>query len=126
MDRGGRAAIHENDFDAEVSVQGMRMEVALIGTADKTVKRQLDYLLHDLHIQAQKRAIEAVNVDIRHLEFMSSSCLDSLAWWVGAVQELPPDRRYRIVFLASPIIYWQQRCLHALSNLAHEIMSVQV
>jgi hypothetical protein len=125
MDRGWREAIHEDDFDAEASVQGTNMQVALTGTADLTVKRQLDYFLHNLHAQAQKRALGQVSVDVRRLEFMNSSCLKSLAWWVGAVQEQPPDRRYRIVFLSSPTMYWQRLSLGNLANLAHDIISVE-
>ncbi len=125
MDRGWREAIHEEDFEAEANVQGAHMQVALTGTADLTVKRQLDYFLHNLHTQAQKRALGEVSVDLRRLEFMNSSCLKSLAWWVSAVQEQPPDRRYRIVFLSSPTMYWQRRSLSALAKLAQEIISVE-
>jgi hypothetical protein len=125
MDKAWREVIHEEDFNAEAKVHGKEMEVALTGTADLTVKRQLDYFLHNLHSQAQKRALGQVSVDLRRLEFMNSSCLKSLAWWVNAVQEQPPDRRYRIIFLSSPTMYWQRRSLGALANLAHEIISVE-
>lgn len=125
MASGWREAIHEDDFDAEANVQGTRMQVALTGTADLTVKQQLDYFVHDLHTQAQKQALGLVSVDMRRLEFMNSSCLKSLAWWVSAVQEQPPDRRYRIVFLSSPTMYWQRRSLNALAKLAREIISVE-
>ncbi len=125
MDKGWREAIHENDFDAEASVHGAHMDVALTGTADLTVKRQLDYFLHNLHAQAQRQALGEVSVDLRRLEFMNSSCLKSLAWWVNTVQEQPPERRYRITFLSSPTMYWQRRSLNALANLAQEIISVE-
>jgi hypothetical protein len=125
MDRSWREIIHERDFDAEASVQGTHMDVALTGTADLTIKRQLDYFLHNLHAQAQKRALHDVSVDMRRLEFMNSSCLKSLAWWVGAVQEQPPERRYRIVFLSSPTMYWQRRSLGALTNIANDVISVE-
>jgi len=118
-------AIRENDFSAEASVKGRLMEVALSGTADPTVKGHLDRLVHSLHAEAQRRALIGVNVDVRRLEFMDSSCLKSFAWWIGTVQELPSEGRYRIVFLSSPTIYWQRRSLNALAGLAGDIMSVQ-
>jgi hypothetical protein len=64
-------------------------------------------------------------VDVRRLEFMNSSCLDSLAWWISTVEEQPAEDRYRIVFLSSPTVYWQRRSLNALAGMAGDIISVQ-
>jgi hypothetical protein len=124
-DRGWREVIQEDGFQAEASVESAYMQVALNGTADLTCKRQLDYFLHNLHAQTLKHALNKVSVDLRRLEFIDSSCLKSLAWWVGAVQEQPPDRRYRIVFLSSPTMYWQRQSLGALASMANEIISVE-
>ena len=118
-------AIRENDFSAEASVRGRMMEVSLSGTADIAVKGNLDRLVHSLHSEAQRLALIGVNVDVRRLEFMDSSCLKSLAWWIGTVHELPAEGRYRIVFLSSPTVYWQRRSLNALAGLAGDVMSVQ-
>jgi len=101
------------------------MEVALGGTADLKVKGHLDRFVRSLHAEARRRGLTGVNVDVRRLEFMDSTCFKSFAWWIGTVQDLPVEDRYRIVFLSSPTVYWQRRSLNALAGIAGDIMSVQ-
>ena len=125
MDRTWQEVIRESDFSAEASVQGGHMEVALSGTADLTVKAQLDRFLRTLHAETQRRALSEVSVDVRRLEFMNSSCLKSFVWWISTVEEEPAEARYHIVFLSSPTVYWQRRSLNALVCLAGDIISVQ-
>ena len=118
-------AVRGNDFSAEASVSGRHMDVALSGTAGFMVKGYLDRFLRTLHAEAQRRALTEVSVDMRRLEFMNSSCLNSFAWWISTVQEQPAEDRYRIVFLSSPRVYWLSRSLSALASLAGDIISVQ-
>jgi len=115
----------ENDFAANASIGEGRIMVSLSGTADVTSRNQLDHFLREVHQEAQRRRAEEVTVDVRQLEFMNSSCLKCLVWWVSTVQEQPADAKYRIVFLSSPSVYWQRRSLDALACLAGDIISVQ-
>ena len=64
-------------------------------------------------------------MDLRQLEFMNSSCLKCLMWWVSTVQEQPAEGKYKIEFLSSPSVYWQRRSLDALACLAEDIITVQ-
>ena len=125
MDEPWQEAIRESDFSAAASVRGHQMEVALSGTADFMMKGHLDRFLRALHAEAQRRALTKVNVDVRRLEFMNSSCLSSFAWWISTVQDQPAEGRYHIVFLSSPTVYWQRRSLNALAGMAGDIISVQ-
>jgi hypothetical protein len=115
----------ENDFSAEANTSGQRIQVTLSGTADLTVRSQLDRFLRDVHCEAQRSRVEEVAVDVRQLEFMNSSCLKCFVWWISTVQEQTPDGRYRIVFVSSPTVYWQRRSLNALACLANELITVQ-
>ena len=115
----------ENDFTADASTSERRIQVNLTGTADLTVKSQLDRFLRDVHSEAQRRLAEEVTVDVRQLEFMNSSCLKCFVWWIRTVQEQPGDGKYRIVFVSSPSVYWQRRSLNALACLANEIITIQ-
>ena len=99
--------------------------VSLSGTADVTSRNQLDRFLREVHQEAQRRGAEEVTVDVRQLEFMSSSCLKCLVWWVTTVEDQPSNAKYRIVFMSSPSVYWQRRSLDALTCLADDIISVQ-
>jgi hypothetical protein len=115
----------ENDFTADASTSDRRIRVSLTGTADLTVKSQLDRFLRDVHSEAQRCLAEEVTVDVRQLEFMNSSCLKSLVWWISTVQEQPGEGKYRIIFMSSPSVYWQRRSLNALACLASEIITIQ-
>lgn len=117
--------LQESDFAARASADDRRIQVSLTGTADLTVKVQLDHFLREVHSEAQRCLAEEVTVDVRQLEFMNSSCLKSFVWWISTVQEQPSDGKYRIVFVSSPAVYWQRRSLNALACLANEIISVQ-
>jgi hypothetical protein len=115
----------ENDFTAHASASERRIQVNLTGTADLTVKNQLDHFLRDVHSEAQRCLAEEVTVDMRQLEFMNSSCLKCFVWWISTVQEQPGEGKYRIVFVSSPSVYWQRRSLNALACLANEIITIQ-
>jgi hypothetical protein len=114
----------ENDFAAHASTAERRVLVSLSGTADLTVRNELDHFLREVHQEAQRSRAEEVTVDVRQLEFMNSSCLKCLVWWVSTVQDQPSDAKYRIVFVSSPSVYWQRRSLDALACLAGEIISI--
>jgi hypothetical protein len=115
----------ENDFAANASASERRIAVSLSGTADVTIRNHLDHFLREVHQEAQRCRAEEVTVDVRQLEFMNSSCLKCLVWWVSTVQEQPADGKYKIVFLSSPSVYWQRRSLDALACLADDIISIQ-
>jgi len=117
--------MQEHDFAAHASADERSIHVDLSGTADLTVRSQLDRFLHDVHSEAQRCLAQEVTVDMRQLEFMNSSCLKCFVWWISTVQEQSGDGKYRIVFVASPSIYWQRRSLNALACLANEIISIQ-
>ncbi len=115
----------ENDFSAEANTSGQRIQVSLSGTADLTVRSQLDRFLRDVHSEAQRSRVEEVTVDVRQLEFMNSSCLKCFVWWISTVQEQAAEGRYRIIFVSSPTVYWQRRSLNALACLANELITIQ-
>jgi hypothetical protein len=118
-------AMTETDFAASASSSERRILVSLTGTADLTVKSQLDRFLREVHAQAQRCLAEVVTVDVRQLEFMNSSCLKCFVWWISTVQEQAGEAKYRIVFITSPSVYWQRRSLNALACLADDIITIQ-
>jgi anti-anti-sigma factor len=115
----------ENDFAANASASERTILVSLSGTADITVRDQFDHFLREVHQEAQHCRAEEVTVDVRQLEFMNSSCLKCLVWWISTVQEQPVEGKYRIIFVSSPSVYWQRRSLNALACLAGDIITIQ-
>lgn len=114
-----------DDFAAQASTAERAILVSLTGTADLTVKDQLDLFLREVHSEAQRSLVDEVIVDVRQLEFMNSSCLKSLVWWITTVQKQPGERKYRIVFVSSPSVFWQQRSLNPLACLASDVVTIQ-
>jgi hypothetical protein len=119
------AAVHDVDFTADAQRHARGLTVVLTGNADLNVKSALDGFISAAHDEARRVRAEEVVVDVRGLEFMNSSCLKSLVWWISNVQDQTPEAQYRIVFLSSPALYWQRRSLNALACLASDLVSVQ-
>jgi hypothetical protein len=102
-----------------------RIAVRLTGTADMKAKKPLAAFLVALHKESTKRSVEEVTVDIRDLEFISSSCFKDFVTWLCTVQEGPAEERYKIIFLSNPDVHWQRRSLHSLTCFASDLASVQ-
>jgi hypothetical protein len=96
----------------------------LCGTADLRVTDSVEAILNRVHQKALELAIPEVQVDLRELEFMNSSCFKSFVSWISEVSDLPSGQ-YRIRFLSSPSILWQRRSLHALSCFAAELVTIE-
>jgi hypothetical protein len=119
------APVREQEFSAEASLRDGVLVLTLSGNADLNVKGHLDRFLALVHAEAERRSLRDVEVDVRNLEFMNSSCLKCLVGWIGRIQDEPAARQYHISFKSSPDLFWQRRSLHALSCLASELVSVQ-
>lgn len=121
------APVHEPDFNADARFGGegnATLTVVLTGNADLNVKPMLDHFLGAVHEQSQRQHIPEVEVDVRRLEFMNSSCLKCLVGWISRIQDSPPAEQYRVAFKSSPTMFWQRRSLQALSYLATDLVSV--
>jgi hypothetical protein len=119
------ASVSEADFTAEAGNSNGILTVSLTGNADLNVKTQLDGFLITVHEEARRLSVSDVEVDVRRLEFMNSSCLKTLVGWISRIQDEPPAKQYRVLFRSSPALFWQRRSLHALSCLASDLVSVQ-
>jgi len=101
------------------------MALRLSGNADMNIRPDLHAFLLDVHGAATADKIADVTVDCRSLEFMSSSCLQSVAFWIQQVLEVPQERRYRVTFLASSKRFWQRRSLAAIARFADGAVQVE-
>jgi hypothetical protein len=113
---------------AELRASLNQEEAALIaklcGTADLRVTDSVEAILNRVHQKALELAIAEVQVDLRELEFMNSSCFKSFVSWISEVSDLTTGQ-YRIRFLSNPSILWQRRSLHALSCFAAELVTIE-
>jgi hypothetical protein len=93
------------------------------GTADATALDRLDQQLADVHRAAITAPTREVIVDLRELEFASSSSIKSFATWLHLIQQ-HADQRYKVRFRSNPRYSWQRRSLGALATFAPEIVEV--
>lgn len=118
------ASIVEAKFTATVTHSGDDLTLEMTGNADVVAKQHLAPLLRGLHEQAKRLGVSRVQVDIRKLAFMNSSCLKDLIGWLDRARMEGVDS-YRIVFLSSANQHWQKRSLHALSCFARDLVTVE-
>ena len=113
---------------AELRARLTREDSALVaklsGTADLRVTDSVEAILTRVHQQALELGIPEVQMDLRELEFMNSSCFKSFVSWISEVSDLTAGQ-YRIRFLSNPSILWQRRSLHALSCFAAELVTIE-
>jgi hypothetical protein len=113
---------------AELRARLTREDTALVaklsGTADLRVTDSVEAILTRVHQKALELGIPEVQMDLRELEFMNSSCFKSFVSWISEVSDLTTGQ-YRIRFLSNPRILWQRRSLHALSCFAAELVTIE-
>lgn len=117
-------SIVEAKFSATVTHVGEDIILEMTGNADVAAKQHLAPLLQGLHEQAKQLGAKRVQVDIRKLAFMNSSCLKDLICWLDRAR-LETVGSYKIIFLSSANQHWQKRSLHALSCFARDLVTVE-
>ncbi|HKE18275.1 MAG TPA: hypothetical protein VKB80_25530 [Kofleriaceae bacterium] len=117
--------IDDPTFAASSSFDGRALTVRLTGNADLATHGLLESLLPRVHSEALRVAAPEVVIDFTRLEFMNSSCFRSFVSWLSDVQDLPPERQYRVRLVANATMLWQRRSLHALRCFAHELVSIE-
>ena len=114
-------AIREADFEASVSTDQLR----LCGTANGRSAEQLERLITDTHRALTEAGTTEFNVDLRELALLSESCFDVFVMWIGLIQLLPPDKRYRLQFAIDPDVGWQRRSVVTLSSVAAGVVKLE-
>src|ERR1035437_7689541 len=77
----------------------------------------MDPALEAIHGQIVAHALREVNADFIELGFLNSSGIKSLIKWIMRQTELGDDQKYKINFLYSSRVTWQQTSLKALTYL---------
>ena len=112
------------ELRARLTREDSGLVAKLSGTADLRVTDSVEAILTRVHQQALELGIPEVQMDLRELEFMNSSCFKSFVSWISEVSDLTAGQ-YRIRFLSNPRILWQRRSLHALSCFAADLVTIE-
>ena len=115
--------VREQDFEAAV-VFCEYVVLRLSGSSNVGAAAPLQQLVDRLHSELCDASAAEVVVDIVGLEFMNAACFNVFVAWIGLINELGPERRYRLRFKSNSTIRWQARSLHTLSCFATDLVSI--
>lgn len=116
--------VEELPLQIEVSQVSGNVVVTLSGAAEGASIEELGKALAHVHEQAVGSAREVV-VDLRALEFATSSSIKAFVTWLQSIHELEPEVRYLAVFVSTKRHPWQERSLRALKAFAGDAMTVR-
>jgi hypothetical protein len=116
--------VNRDDFSGTAQQADAIMNVVLRGNADYGALDALETLLTRAHADAARSGVTEAVVDLRRLEFMSSSCFKCFISWISDIQEMEPEHRYKIRLISNPQLHWQKRSLHSLRCFAMELITV--
>lgn len=112
-------------FSAAATREDSELTVRFSGTADLESRDQLIEVVDGTHDAAAQLGLDRVVVDLRELDFMNSSCFKTFVTWLARVQDLDPDKQYKIHILSNPDFHWQRRSLAALSCFAVDLVTIE-
>jgi len=121
---GEAFSIRGTDFEATVDFS-VAPQLRLVGSADAAALAPLEQVVDKLHAELVASAKPECSIDLVGLEFMNATCFKIFVGWLGRIQELAPERRYRIVFRSNPARAWQTRSLRTLSCFATELVGIE-
>ncbi len=110
---------------AYASHAGDAIAVQLAGTADSETRSELDAYIKQLHGESVRLAVSMVEIDMRQLEFMNSSCFKIFVAWLAQLRDLEAAKQYRILIRSNPNLLWQRRSLAALSCFAVDLVTIE-
>lgn len=118
--------ITEPAFTASIDQAAEEVVVKMTGIADAVAQRHFGALFTELHTMVLRLRSNRVQVDIRELSFMNSSCIKEVIVWIEKVRKGSDAEKYSILFLSSSGQPWQRRTLGAITHFAKGVVGVEV
>jgi hypothetical protein len=115
--------IDSDELRATANESAGLLKVGLVGTGEAGQAEVLFEFCQLLHLEAQTRKAN-VEVDLRELEFLNSSCFKAFVTGFAQVQELDATDQYSIHLISNPRKHWQKRSLGALESFAPGLITI--
>lgn len=116
----------DSAFAIETSQDPTGIRARFVGNADMDAVTPMAALLARMHAELVRVGAREIEVDLRELEYMSTTCLKLLVNWVSDILDGPPEQRYVLRFRANPDLRWQRRSLMALQCFTTEHVVIDV
>jgi hypothetical protein len=121
---GDVVSVRGDAFSGFAEQRGTKINARLRGVASYAALDALELMLSRVHEVAERASVDETIVDLRELEFMSSSCLKTMIAWINEIQLMDVERRYRVRLVSNPEVHWQRRSLESLRCFASELITV--
>jgi hypothetical protein len=115
--------IAEEGFGVEPSVADGYLVLRLTGTGDMAAVPPLRSVLVGAREELTRLGLKGVNIDIRVLYLLNSSCLKALVSFIYQLQTQGSIQP--IKFIVDPRLSWQRRALVALERMAPDLVSIE-
>ena len=110
-------------FGVEPSVADGYLVLRLTGTGDMAAVPPLRSVLVGAREELTRLGLKGVNIDIRVLYLLNSSCLKALVSFIYQLQTQGSIQP--IKFIVDPRLSWQRRALVALERMAPDLVSIE-
>jgi len=98
--------------------------VYLRGNADSDVADAFALFLQQLHDVAIAAGVREVVFDSRELYFLTSACIKSLVVAIKRLMAVDARFQYKIRFITTPALRWQERSFEVLTKIAPMLVSI--
>ncbi len=115
--------VSSDSFQVSVSVDDDKVTVVLKGTGDLTAVDAHKECLSQVRETMKDPKLTTVDVDIRSLYLLNSSCIKAFVHFIYLTQTQGPE--FSVQFLVDKNISWQSRALAALCRMAPDLVSVK-
>ena len=116
----------DGTFLATTAIVDGIVTATLVGEAGIQAQGAIGAFLGELHGFAVESRAARVDVDLREVEFMNSTCLKEMVRWLNRVVGNLGAPRYAVRLVGSSAVHWQRRSLYALQCFAPDVVEVQV
>lgn len=121
----GELALNDERFNVVFGSPAGKPTVAFHGTiSTPNPTTVLNPFIDSVHLTTTARGHQAIDIDLRGLEFLNSSGFKAFIYWIRCIEGLPADQRYQLRFLSNPARRWQKTSLLALSCFSSTIVSI--
>ncbi|WP_437585848.1 hypothetical protein [Sorangium sp. So ce1000] len=111
-----------DSFGIEPTLREDTLSVKLTGTGDMAAVAPLGFLLKDLHAEAARLRVSAIEFDVRALYFLNSSCLKAFISFIAGLASQGP--KCKVEFITDARLGWQRRSLIAIERMSPELVSI--
>jgi hypothetical protein len=111
-------------FSINHQANEQQITVYLRGNADSDVADTFASFLQQLHDVAVAAKVREVVFDSRELYFLTSSCIKSLVVAIKRLMAMDARLQYKIRFITTPALRWQERSFEVLTKIAPLLVSI--